>query len=79
MIGEYQITEDTNSFDIPNGTTIPGNGTLRIYFFSRKKPGNRAKAQALRKGGSIVCDQFGLSAGEKVELIDEKGKILATK
>lgn len=79
MIGGYQIIESTNTFDIPHGTTIPGNGTRRIYFFSRKKPENRAKARAFRKQGRIVCDHFGLSKGERVELIDAKGKLLSKK
>jgi|GEM_PF-4550066 len=79
MIGGYQIIESTNTFDIPHGTTIPGNGILRIYFFSRKKPANRAKAQAKRAEGYIVCGEFGLSKGETVELIDTKGKLLSKK
>ena len=79
MIGGYQIIESTNTFYIPHGTTITGNGIRRIYFFSRKKPGNRAKANAFRKQGRIVCDQFGFSQGETVELVDPKGKLLSKK
>ena len=44
-----------------------------------KKPANRAKAQAKRAEGYIVCGEFGLSKGETVELIDTKGKLLSKK
>ena len=78
-IGGYQIKEDNNTFDIPNGTIIPGNGTRRIYFFSRKKRKNAALAQAHRAKGHIVCAEFGLSQGETIRLVDPKGKLLSKK
>jgi len=74
----FTICEGSNNFQIPSGAMLPPNGTLRVYFFSRKKPENADMAADHRHRGEIVCDSWGIESGEEIALKNPTSVTLST-
>lgn len=79
-ICEHDVGETKDSCcEIPDGSKVGDGDRMRVYFFSPKNPAKREEAAQRRDAGDIVCDQFGISAGEVLVLYDGDGNVIDKK